>query len=136
MLAGTKSYGCAGSFFSCGEWELLSSCCAQASHCSGLSCCRTWALGTQASIAVLHGFSYSLARGIFLDQGLNPCPQHWQADSQPLDSREALLFLFLFLAVVDLHCTRALSSCGEPGLPSSCLHRLLTVVTSLVKHRL
>ena len=24
-------------------------------------------------------------RGIFLDQGLNLCPLHWQADSQPLD---------------------------------------------------
>ena len=29
-------------------------------------------------------FSYSEACGIFLDQGLNPCPLHWQADSYPL----------------------------------------------------
>ena len=28
--------------------------------------------------------SYSTARGIFPDQGPNPCPLHWQADSQPL----------------------------------------------------
>ena len=26
----------------------------------------------------------SVACGIFPDQGLNPCPLHWQADSQPL----------------------------------------------------
>ena len=31
-----------------------------------------------------HGPSCSVARGIFPDQGSNPCPLHWQADSQPL----------------------------------------------------
>ena len=31
-----------------------------------------------------HGLSCSVACGIFLDQGLNLCPLHWQADSQPL----------------------------------------------------
>ena len=31
-----------------------------------------------------HGPSRSAARGIFPDQGSNPCPLHWQADSQPL----------------------------------------------------
>ena len=29
-------------------------------------------------------FSCSTACGIFPDQGSNPCPLHWQADSQPL----------------------------------------------------
>ena len=33
------------------------------------------------SVAVAHGLSCSVARGIFLDQGSNPCPLHWQADS-------------------------------------------------------
>ena len=28
--------------------------------------------------------SWSKACGICLDQGLNPCPQHWQVDSYPL----------------------------------------------------
>ena len=28
---------------SCGEWGLLSSCSAQASHCSGFSCSGAWA---------------------------------------------------------------------------------------------
>ena len=34
-----------GLFSSCGEWGYLSSCCVQASHCSGFSCCEAQALG-------------------------------------------------------------------------------------------
>ena len=34
-----------------------------------------------ASVVVAHGLSYSMACGIFLDQGSNPCPLHWQVDS-------------------------------------------------------
>ena len=36
------------------------------------------------SLVLDPGFSYSAACGIFLDQGLNPCPLHWQADSYPV----------------------------------------------------
>ena len=36
------------------------------------------------SVTVAHGPSCSAACGIFPDQALNPCPLHWQADSQPL----------------------------------------------------
>ena len=36
------------------------------------------------SAIVAHGPSRSAACGIFPDQGSNPCPPHWQADSQPL----------------------------------------------------
>ena len=36
------------------------------------------------SVAVAHGLSRSVACRIFPDQGSNPCPLHWQADSQPL----------------------------------------------------
>ena len=36
------------------------------------------------SVVVAHGLSCSAACGIFPDQGSNPCPLHWQADSQPL----------------------------------------------------
>ena len=36
------------------------------------------------SAAAAHRLSCSAARGILPDQGLNPCPLHWQADSQPL----------------------------------------------------
>ena len=30
-----------------------------------------------------HGLSCSVACGIFPDQGSNPCPLHWQEESQP-----------------------------------------------------
>ena len=36
------------------------------------------------SVVVAHGPSCSAAYGILSDQGSNPCPLHWQADSQPL----------------------------------------------------
>ena len=38
----------------------------------------------RASVVVAHGLSCSAACGISLDQGSNPCPLHWQTDSQPL----------------------------------------------------
>ena len=74
---------------SCGEQGPLSSCDAQASHCSGFSCCWAslsfsswgyWALGAQA---------WSLGHtGLFdpqhVVQGLKPCLLHWQANSLPL----------------------------------------------------
>ena len=47
----------------------------------GLSSCGSRALGARASVAVAHGLSCSVACGIFLDQGSNPCPLHWQTDS-------------------------------------------------------
>ena len=36
---------CTWAFSSCGEWGLISSCSALASHCGGFSCCRAQALG-------------------------------------------------------------------------------------------
>ena len=41
-------------------------------------------LQSEGSVVVVHGFSCSVACGIFPDQGLKRCPLHWQADSQPL----------------------------------------------------
>ena len=38
-------------------------------------------LQSSGSVVVAHGVSCSAACGIFLDQGSNPCPQRWQADS-------------------------------------------------------
>ena len=59
------------------------------SQCAGLS--LSWPLLLQStgcrragSVVVAHGPSGSAACGIFPDQGSNPCPLHWQADSQPL----------------------------------------------------
>ena len=59
------------------------------SRCAGLSPSRPPPLRSTSSrragsAAVAHGPSCSVACGIFPDQGSNPCPLHWQADSQPL----------------------------------------------------
>ena len=45
------------------------------------------ALGSRTSVAVVHGLSCPMTWGIFQDQGLNPCPLHWRADSYPQDHR-------------------------------------------------
>ena len=59
------------------------------SPCVGLSLSRPlllWSTGSRCagSAVVAHGPSCSAARGIFPDQGSDPCLLHWQADSQPL----------------------------------------------------
>ena len=59
------------------------------SRCTGLSPSRPLLLRSTGSrragsVVVAHGPSCSTAHGILPDQGLNPCPLHWQADSQPL----------------------------------------------------
>ena len=83
-------------------------CGSRASHCSGFSYCRAWALGctgfsscgawaqqlclagsvvvarglqSTGSVFEAHSLSCSTARGIFLGPGPNPCPLHCQADS-------------------------------------------------------
>ena len=38
-------------------------------------------LKSAGSVVVAHGLSCSVACGIFPDQGSNPRPLHWQADS-------------------------------------------------------
>ena len=40
--------------------------------------------GTRASHVVTPGLHCSMARGVFLDRGSNPCLLHWQADFHPL----------------------------------------------------
>ena len=57
-----------------------SSCSAQASHCGGFSCYRARALECGSVVAELR-LSCPRACGIFLDQGSNPSPLHWQVDS-------------------------------------------------------
>ena len=59
--------------------------------CTGFSICSAWAqqlwlLGSSTgSVVVVHGLSCSTACGILLEQGLNPCLLHWQADALPLN---------------------------------------------------
>jgi len=40
---------------------------------------------SMGSVVMAHKLSFHEACGIFPDQGSNPCPLHWEADSQPLD---------------------------------------------------
>ena len=59
------------------------------SQCAGLSLSRPLLLQSTGSrragsAVVAHRLSCSAACGILPDQGSNPCPLHWQADSQPL----------------------------------------------------
>ena len=42
-----------------------------------------------------HGLNCSVACGVFLDQDLNPCLLHWQADSLPLSHQETPRMYFL-----------------------------------------
>ena len=63
------------------------------SRCAGLSLSwplLLWSTGSRraGSVIVAHGPSRSLACGILPDKGSNPCPLHWQADSQPLHHQE------------------------------------------------
>ena len=53
-------------------------------RCAGLSLSRPLLLRSAGSAVVVHGPSCSAACGILPDQGSNPCPLDWQADSQPL----------------------------------------------------
>ena len=69
------------------------------SRCAGLS--LSWPLLLRStssrragSVVVAHGPSCSAACGIFPDQGSNPCPLHWQADSQPLRHQGSPLSVF------------------------------------------
>ena len=59
------------------------------SRCAGISLSgplllRSTGSRRSGSVVVAHGPSCSAACGIFPDQGSNPCPLNWQADSQPL----------------------------------------------------
>ena len=86
------------------------------SRCMGLSLSRPLLLWSAGSVVVAHGPSCSVACGIFPDRGSNPCPLHWQADSQPLRHQGSPTFFFLtemtlyynhpsfFIFCILLHC--------------------------------
>ena len=71
------------------------------SRCAGLSLSRPLLLRSTGSrhvhsAVVAHGPSCSVACGIFPDQGSNPCPLHWQADSQPLHHQGSPKTIIIF----------------------------------------
>ena len=77
------------------------------------------------SAAVAHGPSCSAACGIFPDQDSNPCPLHWQADSQPLHHQGSPYPLYF-----NLHFSACISF---SSLDSSFL-TLFSSFLSVVKH--
>ena len=121
------------------------------SRCTGLSLSRPLLLRSTGSrragsVVVAHGPSCSAACGIFPDQGSNPCPLHWQTDSQPLHHQgspmfdflnptflfEFIYFTHLFLAALGVHCcAQAFSSCRE-GRGSGTLHLFIVVLGFLI----
>ena len=71
------------------------------SWCMGLSLSQPLLLQSTGSrrtgsVVVAHGPSCSTACGILPDQGSNPCPLHWQADSQPLRHQGSPMSYFIF----------------------------------------
>ena len=74
LFIGLFLFGCTGSLLLCSSYSVAVV--QQASHCSGFSCC-----GARRLDSCGYGLSYPKACRIFSDQGSNPCPLHWQADS-------------------------------------------------------
>ena len=64
-----------------------------------------------------HRLSCSAACGIFSDQGSNPCPLHWQADSQPLRHQGSPQLIFLKMR--PLSTAMAVCECLSPCRPTS-----------------
>ena len=75
------------------------------SRCVGLSLLRPLLLRSTGSrragsVVVAHRLSCSTACGIFPDQGSNPCPLHWQADSQPLRHQGSPIHFFFIQTTI------------------------------------
>ena len=79
--------GCSGLFSSCGEGGLLLAVVSrvvQDSTARGLGRCGSRAPEHRLNSCAAVGLNRSAARGIFPDQGSNPCLLPWEADSSPL----------------------------------------------------
>ena len=84
---------CARAFSSCGEWGPLFIA-VRGPLTIEASLLRSTGSRRAGSAIVAHGPSCPAACGIFPDQGSNPCPLHWQADSQPLRHQGSPLLRF------------------------------------------
>ena len=87
------------------------------SRCTGLSLSQPLLLRSTGSrrtgsVVVAHGPSCSVACGIFPDQSSNPCPLHWQADSQPLH-HQGSPYIFLINLKILFHCLLIFIVSGE-----------------------
>ena len=66
-------------------------------QCMGFSLRWLSLLQSMGSLVVAHGLCCPMACGIFLDQGSNLHPQHWQVDSQTLDHQGSPDFFFFLM---------------------------------------
>ena len=108
------------------------------SRCAGLSLSRALLLRSTGSrradsVIVAHGPSCSVACGIFPDQGSNPCPLHWQADSQPLRHQGSPIYT---LFIHQLYFNKAGGKESEPktvsqGPPIKTFHDIITETVHL-----
>ena len=92
------------------------------SRCAGLS--LSWSLLLRStgsrrtgSVVVAHRPSCSAACGIFPDQGSNPCPLHWQANSQPLHHQGSPLTVVLMTVSL---------TASDVDYPSTCIFAVCT----------
>ena len=90
------------------------------SRCAGLSLLRPLLLRSMGSrragsAIVAHGPSCSAACGILPDQGSNPCPLHWQADSQPLRHQGSPHPTAFILRFIQSFCKFLLTIFWVPG---------------------
>ena len=98
-------------------------------RCAGLLLSRPLLLQSTGSrhagsVVVAHGPSCCAACGIFPDQGSNPCPLHWQADSQPLHHQGSpRVFLISFIVLFMIVCL--LFSSSRSLLNVSCIFSIL-----------
>ena len=92
------------------------------SRCAGLSLSRPllWrSTGSRCagSVVVAHGPSCSAACGILPDQGSNPRPLHWQADSHPLrHQRSPIKILMCIFYGTAIQLLGIISSAGIQNL--------------------
>ena len=116
---------CARAFSSCSEWGMLSVVERELlilAACCGAQALGGWASvvgaqGLRGSVVVVHRLSYPKACEIFPDQGSNPCPLHWQGDSQPLD-HQGRLSIFPVFSLPPLTQTLPPNSCHWGSLLS------------------
>ena len=104
------------------------------SRCAGPSLPRPLLLrGTGSrcagSVIVAHGPSCSAACGILPDQGSNPRPLHWQADSQPLRHQGSPRLSSLHLPPTPI------ATSTSPSLKSLIFSFIFPVPTSVLNSR-
>ena len=155
--------GCPGSLLYEGFLQLWGGraplgCSVWASRCSGFSCgaqgsmvCGHHWLQHMGSVVIAHGLSCSMVCGIFLDQGSNPCPLHWQVIVIYRTTREAQThflslkcfhintfirpsihpfihpFIFMFNTYSIQLCVCLWKYSNEQSNHSACLHRVQTL---------